>query len=166
VRGAMIKGSSRMVVGHLIGYSLRTVSRGPIGGVVGTKGGSNDLVLSNIFVKMTSTREGIDIAHEASGAMNNGEVVAHELLRPTSKLVDGAVAFENFLDGAAITDPIKMGTPQVLTELGNGVAAGINFAGERVIMTFALGAEARPKSNGLKTTAGHEQIECAISRSK
>ena len=60
---------------------------------------------------MTASGKGINVPHHPTWTMDTGEAVTKEFLGPATDLVDISSIFNNFLDGAAITDPIKVNTP-------------------------------------------------------
>jgi hypothetical protein len=55
--------------------------------------------------------ECIHVRHHAGRTMDDVKAVAEQLLGPAANLVDGAIVFQNLLDTAAVTQPIKGGAP-------------------------------------------------------
>jgi hypothetical protein len=55
--------------------------------------------------------DGVDIAHHAGGSVEDGKMVAKELLGPAHDHRDVATVFEDFADGRAITESIEHGAP-------------------------------------------------------
>ena len=57
-----------------------------------------------------------------------------------SNLVDVPIIFQKFLDGIAIAEPIKGGTPKETMILSNGPLTTGAFANEGMKVSFAIGA--------------------------
>jgi hypothetical protein len=92
--------------------------------------------------------EAIDVSHHPSRTMKDLEKIAKELLRPTTNLMDGAVVFENLLDGAAIAEPEEFRTPEKFAILADRPASTASFTDKRMIMAFSRGATAGAETNG------------------
>ena len=72
-----------------------TVNAGSLQDVGLTVGLADAHVVDDKRVKMAG--QGVDIFHHAFGAMENGEVIAHQFLGPAPDLVDFAIVFKNLL---------------------------------------------------------------------
>jgi hypothetical protein len=103
----------------------------------------------------------VDISHHARWTMKHLEEVAEKFLSPTSDLVDGPVAFEDFFDSSAIAKPKEFGTPKKFPVLADAPAAAAGFTNEGVVMTLSFGAAAGAEADGSETSAFHRDVEVA-----
>ena len=105
--------------------------------------------------------ETIDVTHHAGKAMNYLKMVAKELLCPAANLVNGAVVFEDLLHSAAVTHPVKFGSPKEFAVLADTPTAASGFTNKGVKMAFAFGTFTRTKTDRAEASAAHGNIEMA-----
>jgi hypothetical protein len=105
------------------------------------------------------TGESVDIAHHASWPMDNGKVVAEEFLGPAANLMDVAFVIEDFFHGAAVTEPVKVGAPEVFAKLADSPAAASGFPDERVKVAFAFGAATGAEPDRAEAGSFHKFVK-------
>jgi hypothetical protein len=73
--------------------------------------------------------------------------------------MDRSVILQNFLDGAAVTEPEEFRAPEEFAILADAPATTGSFADKRMVVPLALSATARPKANRPKPSAGHSDVK-------
>jgi hypothetical protein len=125
--------------------------------VIGTEGSGFGFVGGSEVV--VEAGEGVNVAHHAGRAVDDGEMVTEEVLGPPADLMDLDVVLQDLLDGTAVAEPVEKGAPQVTPILADGPAPAGRFAHEGVEVAFPLGAATTTESNGAETGAAHEAVE-------
>ncbi len=105
--------------------------------------------------------QGINVTHHSVGSVNHREVISEQFLSPTADDVNGTIIIEDFLDSAAIAEPIEESSPKEFFILRDSPAAASSFANERVEVTLLLGAFPRVKSDWAQTGTAHGDIKVA-----
>jgi hypothetical protein len=110
---------------------------------------------------MFEAGKAVNIPHHASRPMEDMEEITEKLLSPTADLMNWPIMLQNFLDGAAVTEPKEFGAPKKLPILTDGPTTTSGFANERVKVAFAFAAAARAESNRAQTSSVHSEVESA-----
>ena len=149
--------SSSRAFGRMSREGCRVISEGALGAVRESKlSGVQDAVVNET---VAATGEGVDIEHHTPGPVDDGEVVAQQLLGPPTNHVDGSVVGEDFFHGGAVADPIKENTPEMLFVFGNGPTTTGGFSNERMEVTLLLGALAGVEFDGPEAGTAEGEIE-------
>ena len=111
--------------------------------------------------RMFKAGKAVDIPHHASRPMEDMEETTEKLLSPTADLMNRPIVFQNFFNGAAITEPKEFRAPKKFPILADGPTTTSGFANERVKVAFSLAAAARAKSNRAQTSPVHSEVEGA-----
>ena len=78
--------------------------------------------------------------------------VTEEFLCPATYLVNGTVVLQDFLDAAAVAEPIELGAPQVLPVVPNSPSANGGFTNEGMVVLFGIGTSSGAKTDGAEAS--------------
>jgi hypothetical protein len=85
--------------------------------------------------------------------MEDLKEITEKFLSPSTNLMDRSIIFEDFLDGAAVTEPKEFSTPEKFPVLTDGPATATSFADKGMIVVLTLGTAAKAESNRTEASA-------------